>query len=58
MLLLPARLLSRGDHMQLAAEPDEFVPATTTTPDAATEADTPATPATIQGPTTGSATET
>jgi hypothetical protein len=64
MLLLLARLLPRGgDHMQLAAEPDESVPATTTAPDAAiheqihpaTEADAPAT---IQGPTTGPAIET
>jgi hypothetical protein len=37
MMLLPACLLQRGgDHKQLAAEPDESVPATTTTtPDAA-----------------------
>jgi hypothetical protein len=54
-----------GDHMQLAAEPDESVPAMmTTAPDAAihepaTEAhDAPAAPATIQGPTTSPATET
>jgi hypothetical protein len=55
-----------GDHMQLAAEPDESVPATTTASDAAiheqihpaTEADAPAAPDTIQGPTTGPATET
>jgi hypothetical protein len=53
--------------MQLAAEPDESVLATTTVPDAAiheqihpaTEAhDAPAASATIQGPTTGPATET
>jgi hypothetical protein len=55
-----------GDHMQLAAEPDESVSATTTTPDVAiheqihpaTEADAAAAPATIQGPTTDPATET
>ena len=52
-----------GDHRQLAAEPDESVLAMTTAPDAAiheqihpaTEVDAPAT---IQGPTTGPATET
>jgi hypothetical protein len=52
--------------MQLAAEPDESILATTTAPDAAIheqihsaiEADAPAAPATIQGPTTGLATET
>jgi hypothetical protein len=52
-----------GDHMQLAAEPNESVPSTTTAPDAAmheqihpaTEAEAPAAPATIQGPTTGPA---